>query len=87
METELISFADILTDIIWMRYFVKCQGYNINKYVIFQDSMSALSLEKNSRMSSSQRTKHITKAKYFLTKDYCDAGGVINVKFCLLGVI
>jgi hypothetical protein len=26
-ETELISFADKLTDIIWMRYFVKCQGY------------------------------------------------------------
>jgi hypothetical protein len=25
-DTELISFADILTDIIWMRYFVKCQG-------------------------------------------------------------
>ncbi len=33
METELISFANILTDIIWMRYFVECQGYNINKYV------------------------------------------------------
>jgi hypothetical protein len=26
METELISFVDILTGIIWMRYFVKCQG-------------------------------------------------------------
>ncbi len=61
METELISFADILTDIIWMRNVVECQGYNINKYVIFQDNMSALLLEKNGRMSSSQRTKHITK--------------------------
>jgi hypothetical protein len=80
METELISFADKLTDIIWMRYFVKCQGYDINKYVVFQDNMSALLLEKNSRMSSSQPTKHI-KAKYFLIKDYYDAG-VIEVKFC-----
>jgi hypothetical protein len=42
--------------------------------------MSALLLEKNGRMSSSQCTKHI-KAKYFLIKDYYDAG-VINVKFC-----
>jgi hypothetical protein len=25
-ETELISLVDKLTDIIWMRYFVKCQG-------------------------------------------------------------
>jgi hypothetical protein len=41
-KTELISFADILTDIIWMRYFVKCQGYDINKYIGFQDNMSAL---------------------------------------------
>jgi hypothetical protein len=80
METELISFADKLTDIIWMRYFVECQGYDINKYVVFQDNMSALLLEKNGRTSSSQHTKHI-KETYFLIKDYYDAG-VINVKFC-----
>ena len=46
MEIELISFADILTDIIWMRYFGECQGYNINKYVVFQDNMSGLLLER-----------------------------------------
>ncbi len=80
METELISFADKLTDIIWMHYFVECQGYYINKYIVFQDNTSALLLEKNGRMSSSQRSKHI-KAKYFLIKDYYDAG-VIDVKFC-----
>jgi hypothetical protein len=77
--TELISFVDILTDIIWMHYFVECQGYNINRYVVFQDNMSALLLEKNGRMSSSQRTKNI-KAKYFLIKDYYDAG-LIDIKF------
>jgi hypothetical protein len=42
--------------------------------------MSALSLEKNGRMSLPQGTKHI-KAKYFLIENYYDAG-VINVKFC-----
>jgi hypothetical protein len=42
--------------------------------------MSALSLEKNGRISSSKRTKHI-KAKYFLIKDYYDSGE-IDVKFC-----
>jgi hypothetical protein len=41
--------------------------------------MSALSLEKNGRMSSSKRTKHI-KAKYFLVKDYYDSGE-IDMKF------
>ncbi len=42
--------------------------------------MSALSPEKNGRISSSKQTKHI-KAKYFLIKDYYDAGE-IGVKFC-----
>jgi hypothetical protein len=80
-ETELIFFANILTDIIWMHYFVECQGYDINNYAVFQDNTCALLLEKNGRMSlSHQCTKHI-KALYFLIKDYYDAG-VIDVKFC-----
>jgi hypothetical protein len=35
--------------------------------------MSSLSLEKNGRISSLKRAKHI-KAKYFLIKDYYDSG-------------
>jgi hypothetical protein len=58
-ETELISLYDKLPDVIWTRYFVECQGYEIHEYVIFQDNMSALSLEKNGRISSSKQTKHI----------------------------
>ena len=42
--------------------------------------MSALLLEKNGRIMSSKRTKHI-KAKYFLIKNYYDAGE-IYFKFC-----
>lgn len=79
-ETELISLADKLPDILWMRYFIECQGYSIDECFVHQDNMSALSLEKNGRMSSSKRTKHI-KAKYFLIKDYYDADE-IDVKFC-----
>ncbi len=45
-ETGLISFADKLTDIVWMRYFIECQGYDLDKYIVYQDDMSALSLEK-----------------------------------------
>ena len=79
-ETELISVADKLSDVIWMRYFIECHGYNLDEYVIYQDNMSTLSLEKNRRISSSKQTKHI-KAKYFLIKDYYDSGE-IDVKFC-----
>jgi hypothetical protein len=63
-----------------MRYFVECQGYNIDEYVAYQDNMSALLLEKNGRVSSSRCTKHI-KAKYFLIEDYYDAGK-IDDRFC-----
>ncbi len=79
-ETEMISVHDKLPDIIWTRYFVECQGYNIDEYIVFQDNMSSLSLEKNGRISSSKRMKHI-KAKYFLIKDYYDSGE-IDLGYC-----
>ena len=53
-ETELVLLADKLSNIVWMQYFMECQGYNIDEYIIFQDNMSALSLEKNGRVSSSK---------------------------------
>ena len=46
-ETEIIALHDKLSDVIWMRYFVECQGYTIDECIIFQDNMSALSLEKS----------------------------------------
>jgi hypothetical protein len=79
-ETEIIALGDKLSDVLWTRYFVECQGYNIDECIIFQDNMSALSLEKNGRVSSSKRTKHI-KAKYFLIKDYYNAGE-IDLRYC-----
>ena len=49
-EMELISIPDKLPDIIWTRYFIECQeGYDIDAYIVFQDNMSSLSLEKNKR--------------------------------------
>jgi len=69
-----------LPDIIWTRYFVECQGYNKDEYIAFQDNMSSLSLEKNGRMSTLERMKHI-KAMYFLIKDYYNSGE-INLRNC-----
>ena len=79
-ETELISLHDKLPDVMWTGYFVECQGYDIDKCVIFQDNMSSLSLEKNGRISSFDRTKHI-EAKYFLIKDYYKLGE-IDLRYC-----
>jgi hypothetical protein len=80
METELISLHKKLPDIAWTRYFVECQGYDIDEYILFQDDMSSLSLEKNGRISSLKWTKHI-KATYFLVKNYYDSGE-IYLRYC-----
>ena len=40
-ETKLISLHEKLPDIVWTRYFVECQGYDIDEYIVFQDSMSS----------------------------------------------
>jgi hypothetical protein len=53
-DTELILLHDKLPDVVWMRYFVRCKGYEIDECIIFQDNMSALSLQKNGRISSSR---------------------------------
>jgi len=69
-ETEIISVHDKLPDIIWTRYFVECQGSDIDEYLVFQDNMSSLLLEKNGRVSSTKRTKHI-KVKLQCTSPLC----------------
>ena len=82
-KTEIIALHGKLSDVIWMRYFIECQGYSINKCVIIQKNMSAFSLEYNGRVSSSKHTKHI-KAKHFLIKVHYDAGE-IDLQYCPTG--
>jgi hypothetical protein len=67
-KTEIIALHDKLSDVIWMRYLVECQGYDIDECIIFQDNMSALSLKKNRRMSPSKHTKHILRQNIFSSK-------------------
>ncbi len=62
---------------------VLCWVLGINECIIFQDNVSALSLKKNGRMLSSKCTKHI-KEKYFLIKDYYNAGE-IDLRYCSTG--
>ncbi len=41
-EAKLILLYYTLPDVVWTRYFVECQGYEIDECIIFQDNMSAL---------------------------------------------
>ena len=57
--TDIGGVDGVLTQVIWTRYFLKKQGYEIRDNVLYQDNQSAIKLEKNGIQSSSKLTKHI----------------------------
>ena len=79
-ESELVGVDDMMPLILWTRYFLKEQGYNVSDNVIFQDNKSTMLLERNGRASSSKRTKHIN-VRYFFITDRITKGEV-RVQWC-----
>ena len=79
-EAELVAVEDCMSQILWTRYFLDAQGYNINDCIIYQDNKSAILLEQNGRASSSKRTRHINIRYYFVT-DHANCGE-IKIKHC-----
>ena len=79
-EAELVAVDDCMSQVLWTRYFLSAQGYNINDCVIYQDNKSAILLEENGRASSSKRTRHINIRYYFVT-DRANCGE-IKVQHC-----
>jgi hypothetical protein len=82
-ESELIGVDDLMALIIWSRNFLKAQGYSVVDNILYQDNKSAILLERNGRMSSGKRTKHIA-VRYFLVTDRIKAGE-ISPKWCPTG--
>ena len=74
-ESEIVSVDDAITTVLWSLYFIQAQGYDMVHATIYQDNKSAILLEKNGKMSSSKRTKHIKK-KYFFVTDKVEQGEV-----------
>jgi hypothetical protein len=82
-ESELVGADDMLPQIMWTRYFIEAQGFNVDDSILYQDNLSAMLLEKNDKQSSSKRTKHI-RVRYFFIKDRI-GNGDISVKHCPTG--
>ena len=79
-EAELIAASDMSGQMLWTLYFLTAQGYNVKDNILYQDNKSAILLEKNAAMSSSQRTKHI-KVRYFFMKDKVE-NGELQIIYC-----
>ena len=57
---------------LWLRNFLLAQGFERAKTIdVPQDNQSAILLEQNGILSSTQRTKHL-KSRYFYVKDRVD---------------
>jgi hypothetical protein len=82
-ESELIGVDDLMSLIIWTRIFLKAQGYIVIDNILHQDNRSAILLERNGKMSSGKRTKHIA-ARYFFVTERIKAGE-ISPKWCPTG--
>ena len=79
-EAELIGINDVVGQILWTKNFLNGQGYDIKLSTVYQYNKSAILLEENGILSSSQRTKHIN-VRYYFIKD-CIRRNEIHVAYC-----
>jgi hypothetical protein len=82
-EAELVGVDDVMDQVLWTKYFLEAQGYEVRDNTVYQDNQSTMLLEKNGRGSSSKRTRHIN-VRYFFVTDRIKSGEV-NVEYCPTG--
>ena len=78
-ETELVAADDFMPMLLWTNYFLRDQGYECSNTVLHQDNQSTILLEKNGKMSSSRRMKHLNICYLFITDRMND--GELKVKY------
>ena len=79
-EAELVGMSDYLPYNLWMRMFMKEQGYELSSNVIYQDNQSAMLMEQNGRNSCTGNSRHVD-IRYFFVKDRINNKEVM-VKYC-----
>ena len=78
-QAELVGADDILSSLLWTRYFMEAQGYKQNP-TLMQDNTSAILLEKNGYESVGRQSRHIN-IRYFHIKD-CYDRQELDIKYC-----
>ena len=66
-ESELVGVDDLMSLILWSCNFLRVQGYSVKDNILYQDNKSAILLERNGKLSSGKRTKHIAIRYFFVT--------------------
>ena len=55
-EVEIAGVNDAMFLVLWIRYFLEAQKYNIKDNIVYQDNMSSMKLEINGKRSSTKNT-------------------------------
>ena len=50
-EAELVAVYDAWVYIMWMVIFIECQGYNIDRNILYQENKIAIMLDVNGKSS------------------------------------
>jgi hypothetical protein len=79
-EAELVGVDDVMSQVLWTKYYLEAQGYKVAESKIFQDNQSTMLLAKNGRGSSSKRTRHIN-IRYFFVTDRVKSKEV-SIEYC-----
>ena len=79
-EAELVAVNDAMSKILWTRLFIESQGYHVADNVLYQDNQSAMLLEKNGKMSSSKRTRHLDIRFFFVTDNVQKKN--VRIEYC-----
>ena len=74
VESYIVGEDDTLPGLHWMRYFIEAQGLTVYEYVMYQEKLSVILLEKNECKLGSQSTKHIQVHYFFYQRSYCGWG-------------
>ena len=79
-ESELVGVDDVISKVLWTKYFIEAQGFEVNFNLVYRDNTSSMKLEENGRASASKRTRHFN-IKYFYITDLIDRSEV-DIKYC-----
>eukprot|EP00957_Ditylum_brightwellii_P206765 15349871-Ditylum_brightwellii.AAC.1 len=79
-EAELVAVDNKISKVIWIKRFLKCQGFQVKLNIVYEDNESTLKFERNGKESSGKRIRHFN-IKYFYATNLISRKEV-QVEYC-----
>ena len=80
-KAEVVAADEIVSPMIWIRFFLKTQGYPVKENILYQDNKSAMLLKTNGCKSAGKHSHHLNIQYFYLTDR--KAKGHIDIEYCL----